>query len=223
MTQIKAWFNNYRYKLKLDDYLPVTDMAPKRGGRPKKPPVDVGYVGYQQAPMMNPEIPKVAPSNDPRQYCGFCCQKETPSNLLTCAKCSNSGHQKCLQFNDQLWDRCQGDSTWECIECKSCSVCRIQGEDEKLLFCDMCDCAMHMHCLTPPLTVIPQGSWQCPPCSVPKPHTRLPKFSAPQAGGENETMADGDEDDHGQVDTPQPSLPGFYFDAARGKYFPKAT
>ena len=142
----------------------------------------------------NPEIPKMAPSNDPRQYCGFCCQKETPSNLLTCAKCSNSGHQKCLQFNDQLWDRCQGDSTWECIECKSCSVCRIQGEDEKLLFCDMCDCATHMHCLTPSLTVIPQGNWQCPPCSVPKPHTRLPKCSARQAGGENETVADSDED-----------------------------
>jgi len=142
----------------------------------------------------------VAPSNDPKQYCGFCCQKDVPGKLLQCSKCSNSGHKKCLQFADALWKHCKADKTWECIECKTCSNCRVPGQDEKLLFCDMCDCAMHMHCLTPPLSKIPQGNWKCPTCepvgkASPKPQARLPKFNGTDTArhSEGDRMDDAEE------------------------------
>eukprot|EP00040_Diaphanoeca_grandis_P019588 m.103477 g.103477 ORF g.103477 m.103477 type:complete len:434 (-) comp27501_c1_seq1:442-1743(-) len=115
--------------------------------------------------------PKAAPSNDPRLYCSFCCEVDEADKLLSCDKCDNSGHQKCLLFSDHLWKHCVSSGTWKCIDCKNCSICERMDDDEHMLFCDWCDAGMHMYCLTPPLEEMPQESWKCPDCKKSK-HTQ---------------------------------------------------
>ena len=44
-----------------------------------------------------------------------------------------------------------------------CRVCKDGGE---LLCCETCPSAYHTHCITPPMTKIPDGIWHCPRCSV---------------------------------------------------------
>uniref|UniRef100_A0A7S4R6R7 PHD-type domain-containing protein n=1 Tax=Ditylum brightwellii TaxID=49249 RepID=A0A7S4R6R7_9STRA len=44
-----------------------------------------------------------------------------------------------------------------------CVVCHYGGE---LLCCDSCENAYHLSCLSPPLTVIPIGDWNCPECKA---------------------------------------------------------
>lgn len=110
----------------------------------------------------------VAPSLDPKDYCGFCCKLEQPELLLTCSRCSNSGHQACLQVSDALWKVCKAAPTWDCIECKDCAICDVKGNDEALLFCDGCDKGVHMYCLNPPVFRMPEGEYSCPECETGK-------------------------------------------------------
>ncbi|KAK2088331.1 Zinc finger protein neuro-d4 [Saguinus oedipus] len=69
---------------------------------------------------------------------------------------------------------------WQCIECKSCSLCGTSENDgaswagltpqDQLLFCDDCDRGYHMYCLSPPMaeppeaSAAPAGSWSCHLC-----------------------------------------------------------
>ena len=43
---------------------------------------------------------------------------------------------------------------WQCIECKTCTLCGTSENDDKLLFCDDCDRGYHMYCLVPPMKVV---------------------------------------------------------------------
>ena len=43
---------------------------------------------------------------------------------------------------------------WQCIECKTCTLCGTSENDDKLLFCDDCDRGYHMYCLVPPMKVL---------------------------------------------------------------------
>lgn len=101
------------------------------------------------------------------EYCSFCCALELPSKLLSCNVCGNSGHQACLKYSDRLWANCKGAASWECMECKVCKVCKVAANAEKLMFCDWCDEARHVHCLKPPLKSVPESleSWKCYKCS----------------------------------------------------------
>lgn len=44
-----------------------------------------------------------------------------------------------------------------------CEVCSKGGN---VLCCDNCNLVFHTHCLYPPLTVVPEGDWLCPVCTV---------------------------------------------------------
>ena len=48
------------------------------------------------------------------------------------------------------------------IVCKSCGG---SDEEQNLLLCDGCDVAVHIHCLDPPLTEIPEGDYFCSDCA----------------------------------------------------------
>ena len=48
--------------------------------------------------------------------------------------------------------------------CQACGVNPDDREDE-LLFCDGCDAAYHLSCLTPALDSIPEEDWFCPHCA----------------------------------------------------------
>ena len=46
----------------------------------------------------------------------------------------------------------------------SCQKCGQSDHPEWILLCDHCDLGWHASCLKPPLMVIPEGNWYCPPC-----------------------------------------------------------
>ncbi|RZC32296.1 remodeling and spacing factor 1-like, partial [Asbolus verrucosus] len=45
-----------------------------------------------------------------------------------------------------------------------CQKCGKSDHPEWILLCDKCDNGWHCSCLRPPLLVIPEGDWFCPPC-----------------------------------------------------------
>uniref|UniRef100_A0A1X7UY15 DNA-directed RNA polymerases I and III subunit RPAC1 n=1 Tax=Amphimedon queenslandica TaxID=400682 RepID=A0A1X7UY15_AMPQE len=100
-------------------------------------------------------------------YCDFCLGDDTlnqksgkPERMVSCADCGRSGHPSCLQFSPSL-AAVVLTYRWQCIECKSCSLCGKSDNDDQLLFCDDCDRGYHMYCLKPPMKEAPEGSWSC--------------------------------------------------------------
>ncbi|XP_078440086.1 TRITHORAX-RELATED PROTEIN 6 isoform X2 [Wolffia australiana] len=49
-----------------------------------------------------------------------------------------------------------------------CEECGLGDSDEVLLLCDKCNRGFHTFCLRPILPSVPNGSWFCPSCSLPK-------------------------------------------------------
>jgi zinc finger protein ubi-d4 len=107
---------------------------------------------------------------EPSGYCDFCLgdrdnNKKTGSaeELIGCAECGRSGHPTCLQFTDNMKVSVKK-YPWQCIECKTCTLCGTSENDDKLLFCDDCDRGYHMYCLVPPMKEAPEGNWSCSIC-----------------------------------------------------------
>ncbi|XP_042359629.1 zinc finger protein DPF3 isoform X1 [Plectropomus leopardus] len=106
----------------------------------------------------------------PNDYCDFCLGDQDSNRktgqaeeLVSCSDCGRSGHPTCLQFTDNMMQAVRT-YQWQCIECKSCSLCGTSENDDQLLFCDDCDRGYHMYCLKPPMTQPPEGSWSCHVC-----------------------------------------------------------
>ncbi|XP_036381400.1 histone acetyltransferase KAT6B-like isoform X3 [Megalops cyprinoides] len=113
---------------------------------------------------------KDQPRADPIPICSFCLgtkesnRDKRPEELLSCADCGSSGHPSCLKFSPELTANVKA-LRWQCIECKTCSSCRIQGKNaDEMLFCDSCDRGFHMECCDPPLSRMPKGMWICQVC-----------------------------------------------------------
>uniref|UniRef100_A0A3Q2QKJ2 histone acetyltransferase n=1 Tax=Fundulus heteroclitus TaxID=8078 RepID=A0A3Q2QKJ2_FUNHE len=114
---------------------------------------------------------------DPIPICSFCLgtkesnRDKRPEELLSCTDCGSSGHPSCLKFSPELTSNVKR-LRWQCIECKTCSSCRIQGKNaDEMLFCDSCDRGFHMECCDPPLSRMPKGTWICQVCR-PKENSR---------------------------------------------------
>ena len=126
---------------------------------------------------------------DHQDYCEVCQQG---GEIILCDTCPKAYHLVCL--DPELEQTPEGD--WSCPDCTKngitvesrqaaarlareqqqqqqqketdnhmefCRVCRDGGE---LLCCDRCPSSYHMHCLIPPMTVIPVDDWFCPRCTV---------------------------------------------------------
>ncbi|XP_028920295.1 zinc finger protein neuro-d4 isoform X6 [Ornithorhynchus anatinus] len=85
-------------------------------------------------------------------------------------KNNHKRHPSCLQFTVNMTAAVRT-YRWQCIECKSCSLCGTSENDpgglcpqDQLLFCDDCDRGYHMYCLSPPMAEPPEGSWSCHLC-----------------------------------------------------------
>ena len=67
--------------------------------------------------------------------CSFCMKSEEENRdgkreeMLSCVTCGNSGHPSCLKWSKELTDKVKELPSWECLECKWCSVCRQPGND----------------------------------------------------------------------------------------------
>ncbi|XP_073437151.1 histone acetyltransferase KAT6B isoform X3 [Dendrobates tinctorius] len=117
---------------------------------------------------------KDQPCADPIPICSFCLgtkesnREKKPEELISCADCGSSGHPSCLKFCPELTSNVKA-LRWQCIECKTCSACRIQGKNaDNMLFCDSCDRGFHMECCDPPLARMPKGMWLCQVCQPKK-------------------------------------------------------
>ncbi|KAM6306514.1 histone acetyltransferase KAT6B isoform 3-T3 [Aegotheles albertisi] len=122
---------------------------------------------------------KDQPRADPIPICSFCLgtkesnREKNPEELLSCADCGSSGHPSCLKFCPELTTNVKA-LRWQCIECKTCSACRIQGKNaDNMLFCDSCDRGFHMECCDPPLSRMPKGMWICQVCRPKKKGRKL--------------------------------------------------
>jgi len=121
-----------------------------------------------EPPAVNPNARK--PPAESSGYCDFCLgdsdnnkKTGTAEELIGCSECGRSGHPTCLQFTPNMMISVKK-YPWQCIECKTCTLCGTSENDDKLLFCDDCDRGYHMYCLVPPMKVAPEGSWSCSIC-----------------------------------------------------------
>jgi hypothetical protein len=48
----------------------------------------------------------------------------------------------------------------------ACVVCTRTTNAKKMLLCDKCDKGWHMKCMSPPMTVVPEGDWFCVECKA---------------------------------------------------------
>ncbi|XP_048729194.2 chromodomain-helicase-DNA-binding protein 5-like isoform X3 [Ostrea edulis] len=104
-----------------------------------------------------------------QDYCEVCQQG---GEIILCDTCPRAYHLVC--FDPELEEPPEG--KWSCPHCEGegikeqeeddhmefCRVCKDGGE---LLCCDTCPSAYHVHCLNPPMKIIPDGEWHCPRCS----------------------------------------------------------
>ena len=62
-------------------------------------------------------------------------------------------------MNDLLQIRVVRGYPWMCMECKPCSLCSKLDQEDKMLFCDLCDRGYHTFCVG--LQEPPKGLWVC--------------------------------------------------------------
>ena len=77
--------------------------------------------------------------------------------LLSCSQCSTKHHPSCIEFENIVLICKVQTYDWHCSSCKLCTICDSAGDDDKLLFCDICDRGYHMYCLDTPLEELPTG------------------------------------------------------------------
>ncbi|XP_059422259.1 histone acetyltransferase KAT6B isoform X4 [Carassius carassius] len=130
----------------------------------------LGVFGVDLPPVTLLPHERDQPRADPIPICSFCLgtkesnRDKRPEELLSCADCGSSGHPSCLKFSADLTANVKA-LRWQCIECKTCSSCQIQGKNaDEMLFCDSCDRGFHMECCDPPLSRMPKGMWICQVC-----------------------------------------------------------
>ncbi|XP_063078887.1 zinc finger protein DPF3 isoform X2 [Engraulis encrasicolus] len=159
----------YKNRPGLSYHYTHTHLAEEEGEEEREPPE-----APPSPPVQRPDNhkPQKGPDGNiiPNDYCDFCLG-DSGSNrktgqaeeLVSCSDCGRSGHPTCLQFTDNMMQAVRT-YQWQCIECKSCSLCGTSENDDQLLFCDDCDRGYHMYCLKPPMTQPPEGSWSCHLC-----------------------------------------------------------
>uniref|UniRef100_A0A1A7Z3Y1 D4, zinc and double PHD fingers, family 3 n=1 Tax=Iconisemion striatum TaxID=60296 RepID=A0A1A7Z3Y1_9TELE len=157
----------YKNRPGLSYHYTHTHLAEEEGEEEKEP---------EMAPPspQNSDNHKPQKSSDgtviPNDYCDFCLGDQDSNRktgqaeeLVSCSDCGRSGHPTCLQFTENMMQAVRT-YQWQCIECKSCSLCGTSENDDQLLFCDDCDRGYHMYCLSPPMSEPPEGSWSCHLC-----------------------------------------------------------
>uniref|UniRef100_H2ZBJ1 PHD finger protein 10 n=1 Tax=Ciona savignyi TaxID=51511 RepID=H2ZBJ1_CIOSA len=97
-------------------------------------------------------------NDDP--VCGICSKdgssnkKGEPEELIKCSQCDNHGHPSCLEM---LAEQVKVIQTydWQCMECKTCTICSMPHREDLMMFCDRCDRGYHTFCVS--LRAIPSG------------------------------------------------------------------
>ncbi|XP_056105841.1 PHD finger protein 10 isoform X2 [Rhinichthys klamathensis goyatoka] len=134
---------------------------------------DDGEDGKEDGKKHKGSSPKVIPN----AICGICQKgkeankKGKPEALIHCSQCQNSGHPSCLDMSVALVSQIKS-YPWQCMECKTCTVCEQPHHEEEMMFCDKCDRGYHTFCVG--MDSIPLGCWVCDLCNkeIPTPQKK---------------------------------------------------
>ncbi|XP_038212770.1 microtubule-associated protein futsch isoform X3 [Zerene cesonia] len=90
-------------------------------------------------------------------------RRTTHERFLVCANCNAKLHPSCVELSADTIRKCR-EYAWQCAECKTCCACARPADDDKMLFCDLCDRGFHIYCVG--LDRVPDGRWHCVECAV---------------------------------------------------------
>ncbi|XP_034947560.1 uncharacterized protein e(y)3 isoform X2 [Chelonus insularis] len=83
--------------------------------------------------------------------------------LIQCGTCHGHVHPSCIDLTLDMVPHIQA-YAWQCTDCKTCVQCHDPADEDKMLFCDMCDRGYHIYCVG--LRRVPQGRWHCQECAI---------------------------------------------------------
>ncbi|XP_025991715.1 uncharacterized protein LOC105201756 isoform X2 [Solenopsis invicta] len=105
--------------------------------------------------------------DDPKLKCKMCLKVLNKHNkneiLIQCGTCNGNVHPSCIDLTLDMVPHIQS-YAWQCTDCKTCAQCHDPADEDKMLFCDMCDRGYHIYCVG--LRRVPQGRWHCQECAV---------------------------------------------------------
>ncbi|XP_075233357.1 PHD finger protein enhancer of yellow 3 isoform X2 [Lycorma delicatula] len=90
-------------------------------------------------------------------------KQDQPEVLIHCAQCTKSSHPTCIGLTVVMVPHIRR-YDWQCTDCKTCIQCKDPADEDKMLFCDLCDRGYHIYCVG--LRKVPIGRWHCQVCSV---------------------------------------------------------
>ncbi|XP_063978311.1 titin isoform X2 [Diachasmimorpha longicaudata] len=82
---------------------------------------------------------------------------------IQCGTCNGYVHPSCIDLTLDMVPHIQA-YAWQCTDCKTCAQCHDPADEDKMLFCDMCDRGYHIYCVG--LRRVPQGRWHCQECAM---------------------------------------------------------
>lgn len=106
------------------------------------------------------------PTVDTCRTCGLreeANRKVSHERFLVCGNCQAKLHPSCLELSADTIRKCR-EYSWQCAECKACGSCAQPKDDDKMLFCDLCDRGFHYYCVG--LDKVPSGRWHCVECAI---------------------------------------------------------
>ncbi|XP_076282544.1 PHD finger protein enhancer of yellow 3 isoform X2 [Lasioglossum baleicum] len=120
-----------------------------------------------QSTMDDVDMEVVAPKDEVKLKCKMCLKvlnKNSKNEVLVqCGTCSGHVHPSCIDLTLDMVPHIQS-YAWQCTDCKTCAQCHDPADEDKMLFCDMCDRGYHIYCVG--LRRVPQGRWHCQECAV---------------------------------------------------------
>lgn len=89
------------------------------------------------------------------------CEKDLPGVMFRCSDCAKWHHLRCLDLPSAEPDYLKK-YPWQCMECKTCFVCKRPDHEDQMICCDQCDRGHHTFCVG--LFKLPPGGWVCRHC-----------------------------------------------------------
>lgn len=83
------------------------------------------------------------------------------ATMIFCTVCGEGFHSFCIFPNQS--DATDVRSDWKCTNCSTCVECddAYGSSPDSYIYCDGCDRAYHLACISPKLCRVPSGDWFC--------------------------------------------------------------
>ncbi|CAG0897414.1 unnamed protein product [Cyprideis torosa] len=83
--------------------------------------------------------------------------------VIQCSECATWSHPSCIDLDEKEVVERMRSYPWQCMDCKTCYLCKDVDDEDKMIFCDMCDRGYHIYCIG--LRRVPNGRWHCGECA----------------------------------------------------------